>query len=73
MHTFVVALKTFPFWAIPVAFILVEIGLFYRRRKSEATFVFLGSAGFLVVLSLIWIILRGDLNAEAWARAMQGY
>ena len=73
MLLFGLMLKTFPFWAVPLAFILFEVGFFYKRRKSEARVVFFGASGFLVVLALTWVVMRGDLHAEAWVRAMQGY
>jgi hypothetical protein len=73
MLAFGLMLKTFPFWAVPLAIILFEVGFFYKRRRSDAKVVFFGASGFLICLALAWLVLRGDLHAEAWVRAMQGY
>lgn len=70
MHFLYSVLRFFPFWVLPTAFILAEIGLFFRRRKSRLQFTFFGLAGFLFLLTLLWFGFRGDLYSDQWLNAL---
>lgn len=72
MHFLYELARYFPFWAIPIALILGEVGLFFRRRASVFQFPFFGMAGLIMLLTLIWFIGRGDLHSDKWVRGMFG-
>ncbi len=52
-----------------MAAVLVELGLFYRRRKNILIMkILFGSAGFVGVTAIFWLGFRGDVNSDQWAK-----
>jgi hypothetical protein len=66
MHFLFLAFRTYPFWAVPVALVSVQIGIHFRRRESRFALVWWGLSVSLIVGALAWIIFRGDLHANEW-------
>lgn len=60
--------RLYPFFAVPVALILVELGLHFRRRRVKTQFYFFGIAGFLLLTSFLWLFYRGDSRSDHWVR-----
>jgi len=72
MHSVFAAARFFPWWALPSGFVLVEMGVYFRRRKSNVQFHFFAVASALIILSLCWFVFRGDLHSDAWVRTVTG-
>lgn len=72
MHLIYTVMRFFPWWALPMAFVIGELGVFFRRRASRAQFACFGVAGMLVLCALAWIFLRGDLHSDRWVSAVFG-
>jgi len=72
MHTIYELARYYPFWAIPMALISGEFGLFCRRRESPAQWIFWCITGGFILTTLIWIIARGDANSDKWVKAFLG-
>lgn len=72
MRELFLAARFFPYWALPVTLILFELGRFFRRRQMGMQFVCFGTAGLLILLTLLWFVFRGDLHSDAWIRALVG-
>lgn len=70
MHLIFLAVRTFPFWAVPVAIVFGQLGVYFWRRRSGLRFVFFGCAASLVIGAIAWIVFRGDLHSDAWVRAV---
>jgi hypothetical protein len=68
MHHVYFLARIFPFWALPLAFVLGQLGLHFRRRKFGVQYSFWGMVAILVIASIAWIGFRGDINAENWVR-----
>ncbi len=61
--------RLYPYWAVPIAVVFVEMGMYYRRKKNKnmqaaAWFI----SAYLVFSSLIWVLFRGDQNSDIWIR-----
>jgi hypothetical protein len=70
MSLIYLAARTFPIWAIAFAVALLPAILHFRRRKKTALLVLWGGfSASLFLLAITWIVMRGDLHAEAWVRA----
>ena len=73
MNLVYLAVRIFPFWAIPLGVALVPAIIHYKRRKKMRMFFIWGaSTAVLFLLSITWVVMRGDLHAEAWVRAWLG-
>lgn len=70
MHSLFVLLRFYPYWALPAAFVIVELGMHYRRRKQKTQWVVFGISGVLSLTSLLWIVFRGDLHSDRWVRIL---
>ncbi len=66
MHIVFLALRIYPFWAIPLAVVLLQVLIFLKRRKSGKLLPVMLFIGFLVLTSLLWVIFRGDLYSDQW-------
>ncbi|MGE0616089.1 MAG: hypothetical protein AB7P04_10650 [Bacteriovoracia bacterium] len=60
------AVRFFPYWAVPLAIVLADIGLYFRRKKSRTQWFFWFTTGLCLLLTLIWFIYRGDMNSDRW-------
>ena len=70
MHFLHVLVRYFPYWGLVVAVIIVELGIFFKRRGQ------LPSALFCWLLSVVilggigsWFYGRGDLNSDRWVKS----
>ncbi|MBN22272.1 MAG: hypothetical protein CL678_13405 [Bdellovibrionaceae bacterium] len=71
MHYIFSLARIFPFWALPLAFVLAELGVYFRRRNSSSQFVCWGMVAFLGILTICWFIFRGDLNSDYWIKSFE--
>ena len=62
--------RFYPYWAIPVAFVVFELGRHFHRHKSPRQWPLFGMVGVLVLSSILWFVFRGDLNSDSWVRAL---
>ncbi len=61
--------RFFPFWAVPLALIFLELAYYFKRKKGRYFMALcLGAAGVLLGLSIAWGIARGDLHSDRWVR-----
>jgi hypothetical protein len=72
VHLIFAAARLFPYWALSLAFVLVELGRFYRRRLSAAQWVFWAGAGLLGTLSVLWFVFGGYSRSDQWVRYIFG-
>lgn len=72
MHLIYTAMRFFPWWALPLALVIGELGVFFRRRASRTQFACFGVAGVLVLSALAWFFFRGDLHSDRWVRSAFG-
>ncbi|MEW6058039.1 MAG: hypothetical protein AB1540_15640 [Bdellovibrionota bacterium] len=57
-------IRYFPFWAIPVALVIFEIGVYYYNRRQRFAFVlFFGAAATLTLTSIAWLVFEGYWRA----------
>lgn len=66
MYLIYLFFRIFPYLAIPVGLSLLQLGLFFRRRRVGNQRFFWISSGACFFLSLMWVILRGDLYSDLW-------
>lgn len=65
--------RFFPYWALPVAFVFAEVGLFARRHQRRGLdLAAFGVALCLVILTGLWLFKRGDLYAMEWVMRWHG-
>ncbi|OFZ54142.1 MAG: hypothetical protein A2428_17730 [Bdellovibrionales bacterium RIFOXYC1_FULL_54_43] len=69
MRFLYIVIRFLPYWAIPLAFTIAEVGVFFRRKQDRMQyFCWVVSAG-LVLTVILWIAARGDIHSDAWVRA----
>lgn len=68
MHQIFLLARVYPYWAIPLALVLGQLGIFFRRRKSRFQYTFWMLIAILMISSLAWLVMRGDRNADEWVR-----
>ncbi len=74
MEAMMTLVRFFPYWALPSAFVFFEIGVFAKRhRRKGLDIASFGIAGCLVVLVVLWIFARGDINSPRWVMGWFGY
>lgn len=66
MHVAHTLLRYYPFWALPLAFVMVEVALSFRRKKKTSQHYFWVIAGILVISSIAWLAFRGDKKSDRW-------
>jgi hypothetical protein len=66
MRFFFLLIRIYPYWALPCIWVMAELAIFYRRRKSKTRFIFIGFSAALFALVILWFLGRGDLYAERW-------
>lgn len=72
MHFIFLLARVYPYWALALVMILVQLAIFFRRRESSVQWTCLGCAAFLVGGILAWFIFRGDLHSDDWIRTLTG-
>lgn len=70
MHFLFLVIRTFPYWALPLALVLAEMGIFFRRKRHRIQYLFWGAAGIILAGFVYWLVFRGDLNSAEWVRAL---
>jgi hypothetical protein len=72
MRPIYLIVRFYPFWALPVALILGELGRHFGRRAGIKKWKWICWAGsvFLLTLIVLWFIGRGDLNSDRWVRQL---
>lgn len=66
---FIIA-RFLPYWAAPSAVVLFELGRHFRRRKSPNQWSAFGASAFLILLTLLWFVFRGDLYSDHWVKIL---
>ncbi len=72
MHTIYTLARLFPYWALPVAFLVAELGWYFRRKRSASQHFCWLTTVTLVVTAISWIAFRGDLHSDRWVRLVFG-
>lgn len=72
MHYLFAAARLFPYWALPLALVIGEIGVYFRRRRDKRQWIFFGISGTLVLVTFLWFGFRGDLRSDDWIRWILG-
>jgi hypothetical protein len=72
MHLIFLLARVYPYWALAVAILMLQVAIFYRRRKDKLQWTFVGVAGCLMLGILAWFIFRGDLYSDNWVRFVTG-
>jgi hypothetical protein len=72
MRYYFLLARLYPYWALPLAVVLVQLGIFFRRRKSPIQYACLGEAGLLLLGIVAWFVFRGDLYTDRWLRVIFG-
>lgn len=70
MHVLFALARFFPFWALPLGFVIAELGWFFRRRGSRLQYACFSGVGFLFVFFVLWVVFRGDLHSDQWVRRL---
>ena len=61
--------RFFPFWAIPLALVMFEIGVYhYNRRQRLPVVISFSFAGLLAVASILWVVFEGYWKAGPVAK-----
>ena len=63
-------LRFFPILAVALSVVSMQFVVYYRRRANKTYYFYMGFIVFLILLSLIWVVFRGDLHSDEWLRAL---
>jgi hypothetical protein len=63
-------LKIYPAFGISIALVSYDLFRNFRRKGSKVWIPMLGILIFSVVSTVLWLIFRGDKNAEIWYQAV---
>lgn len=70
MYTILFLVRFLPFWAVPAALVCFEIGMYHFNRRQRLGYVpFFGTAFFLVISCIIWLVFEGYWRAGPWVKA----
>ncbi len=61
--------RLYPYWALPGALVLGELGLYFRRNRSGLQYPFWFISLVLLVGIVLWFFYRGDLHSDQWIRS----
>jgi hypothetical protein len=64
--------RIYPYWALAVGMVLMQLAIFFRRRKNPMQFTMIGSTAILGIGVLAWFYFRGDLHSDEWVSYMLG-
>ena len=56
-HLLLVLYRIYPYWAFPLIIILIEVGIFFRRKQKDVQYLFWGSCGLLGVGIILWFLI----------------
>lgn len=60
--------RTTPYWALPLIIVLVDLMIYYRRKRAHGTYVCAGAIIMLLCMTVGWIAARGDLYSDQWLK-----
>ena len=64
LYTVLFFARFFPFWAVPLALVIFELGMYHFNRRVRSLFLACFSASFfLVVASILWVVFEGYWRA----------
>ena len=73
MHWLFAMVRFFPYWALPIALVLLETGVYFKRWKRwKPQFLCWGIAVVFLLAIGTWFFYRGDMNSDQWVRMMTG-
>jgi uncharacterized membrane protein len=70
MHVVFALARLYPFWAVPFAIVVAQLGLFFRRKARASQWSCWAVSFFLMLGVALWIAFRGDLHSDEWVRAI---
>ena len=63
--------RYYPFWAIPVALVFFELGVYHFNRRARVSFSgAFGIAALLTITSIIWVVLEGYWRAGPFVKRL---
>jgi hypothetical protein len=68
VHFLFVCVHLYPFWAIPLAVVFIELGIYFRRRNNKINYFCFSIGLFLILTAMMWIGFRGDVHSDAWVK-----
>lgn len=72
MHLLFLLARIYPYWALALIIVLLQLAIFFRRRKSPNQYTLGFVAGLLGIGIVAWFALRGDLHSDEWVRYLTG-
>ena len=72
MHTIFFIARLYPYIAIPLVLICIELSIFFRRQRNSAQYFFWIMSAFFLGSAFLWVGFRGDLNSDQWVRSLLG-
>ena len=71
LYSLLFLVRFFPFWAVPLALVFFELGIYHFNRRERSMFVtFFASSGFFVILSILWIVFEGYWRAGPFVKRL---
>jgi putative effector of murein hydrolase len=64
--------RLFPYWMIPLSISIFEVGLNLKRRKNRFFLLPWSTCVMMILLVILWIFFRGDLNSDTWVKEIFG-
>jgi hypothetical protein len=69
MYPTLFLVRYFPFWGIPIALVIFELGLYhYHRRERLPAVLFFGFALFIVFAAIVWLVFEGYWRAGPFVK-----
>ena len=62
--------KFVPFWAVPLALVVGDVGWHLHKRRNRLEYVCYIAALCLISLAGIWLYYRGDVNSDKWLKSL---
>jgi hypothetical protein len=72
MHVVFTIFRYWPILALPLIFAFFQIGVHFLRKGNNGRYWCWGGMSVLALSIFIWLIFRGDLNSDEWARMFLG-
>lgn len=70
MHAIYFLVRIYPYWAFALALALLQLAIYFRRRKKNIQYSFWAIIIYLLASSVTWIVLRGDLHSDQWVKSV---
>ena len=70
MHVYFSIARFYPYWAVPVALVIGEMAVFFRRRESGLQWPLFGLGGLILFIAILWFVFRGDIHSDDWLKAI---